>query len=422
VAAFTQEVTMSEFGLTVGVDWSEEHLDACAVAPSGTVQGEKRFAQDVEGVDALSAWILQLEPEPTRVGVAIELKRGPVVAALLERGFVVAALNPKQLDRFRDRFCVSGAKDDRRDAHALADGLRTDRRAFRIAEPEHPLVVQLREAVRLHHDLTVMLGADCNRLRDQLLRYFPAAVALAGGELWRDWYLELLERVPTRAAALRIRPAHVASLLRKHRVRRLDAQAVLDRLREPTLPLTPGAALASQRHAQLLIERIRVLARQRTHNIAYLENLTDALAEDLSQGQDCEQHDVAILRSLPGVGRIVAAELLAEAWEPLGRRDYAGLRTLAGVAPVTRRSGGKCAVVMRRAANPIVRGAVTTMARVAMVTDPHWAATARDLRQRHAGIRPGHLQRIIGDKMLRVLCAALRDRSSYDPEKLARAA
>ena len=35
----------------------------------------------------------------------------------MERGFAVHALNPKQLDRFRDRF--SGAKDDRRDARVL---------------------------------------------------------------------------------------------------------------------------------------------------------------------------------------------------------------------------------------------------------------------------------------------------------------
>jgi hypothetical protein len=33
-----------------------------------------------------------------------------VVEALLERGLRVHATNPKQLDRFRDRFTVAGAK------------------------------------------------------------------------------------------------------------------------------------------------------------------------------------------------------------------------------------------------------------------------------------------------------------------------
>jgi hypothetical protein len=40
---------------------------------------------------------------------------------LVERGFQVYAINPKQLDRFRDRYSMSGAKDDRRDAFVLAD-------------------------------------------------------------------------------------------------------------------------------------------------------------------------------------------------------------------------------------------------------------------------------------------------------------
>src|SRR3982074_283267 len=52
-----------------------------------------------------------------------------------------------------------------------------------------------------------------------------------------------------------------------------------------------------------------------------------------------QQHDVEILASLPGVGSIVLATLLAEAWDPLQRRDYAALRSLTGVAPVTKRSG-----------------------------------------------------------------------------------
>ncbi|WP_265518714.1 transposase [Nitratireductor luteus] len=49
-----------------------------------------------------------------------------------------------------------------------------------------------------------------------------------------------------------------------------------------------------------------------------------------------------ILASLPGVGRIVLATLLAEAFDALQRRDYAALRSLAGVAPVTKRSGKSC--------------------------------------------------------------------------------
>src|SRR5947209_13166946 len=90
---------------------------------------------------------------PEVIGVAIEMTQGPVVEALLERGFRAHAINPKQLDRFRDRFTVAGAKDDRRDAHVLADSLRTDRHAFRRLSVDDPVIVELREWSRMTDDL-----------------------------------------------------------------------------------------------------------------------------------------------------------------------------------------------------------------------------------------------------------------------------
>ena len=70
------------------------------------------------------------------IGVGIETPNGIVVETLVSAGFPVFVINPKQLDRFRDRFAMSGAKDDRRDARVIADSLRTDRRSYGLLEPE----------------------------------------------------------------------------------------------------------------------------------------------------------------------------------------------------------------------------------------------------------------------------------------------
>jgi hypothetical protein len=70
----------------------------------------------------------------------------------------------------------------------------------------------------------------------------------------------------------------------------------------------------------------------------HLDELFARMAENEGEsagGQSSEQRDVTILRSLPGVGRIVLATLLTEASEPLRRRDYHALRPLSGVASVT---------------------------------------------------------------------------------------
>jgi transposase len=93
-----------------------------------------------------------------------------LIDTLLEQGYSVFALNPKQLDRFRDRFSVGGANDDPRDAHVLADALRTDRRAFRVVRPDDPQIIHLRELCRIVEELQVEQGRLVNRLREQLYR------------------------------------------------------------------------------------------------------------------------------------------------------------------------------------------------------------------------------------------------------------
>src|SRR6202011_6149149 len=162
-----------------------------------------------------------------------EVPRGAVVDTLLERGFHVFALNPKQLDRFRDRYTVAGAKDDRRDAFVLATALATDQPAFRALAPEDPLLIELREWSRVEDELREEWGRLASRLREQLHRFYPQALALcpAADEAW-FWALV--------AAPPRLRPAAVVTLLRTHRIRRLTADQVLAALQNPPLRVAPG--------------------------------------------------------------------------------------------------------------------------------------------------------------------------------------
>ena len=84
---------------------------------------------------------------------------------LIERGFMVPAINPKQMDRFRDRFTLAGAKDDSRDAEVMASALRTDPRCFRRLAAADPAIIGLREWSRISEDLG---DAERNRLTNRL--------------------------------------------------------------------------------------------------------------------------------------------------------------------------------------------------------------------------------------------------------------
>ena len=134
----------------VGVDWASQSHHVCVLQADGDRLGEQVFKHTGEGLARMAGWILKLaQSEPELVQVAIEVPHGPVVESLLNRGFQVHSINPRQLDRFRDRFSPAGAKDDSRDAHVLAAALRTDPRCLRRLEPLDPLLVELREWSRL---------------------------------------------------------------------------------------------------------------------------------------------------------------------------------------------------------------------------------------------------------------------------------
>ena len=146
---------MSDFRFLAGIDWGASTHQVALVDDAGQLLGNRRFRHDGTGLAAMADWILaQTGAAADAIGVAIEIPHGPVVEAMMERGFAVHSLNSKQLDRFRDRFSPAGAKDDSRDALTLADALRTDRRFFRRLKPVTAEVIQLREWTRIANELT----------------------------------------------------------------------------------------------------------------------------------------------------------------------------------------------------------------------------------------------------------------------------
>lgn len=406
-----------EFRVYVGIDWGSEAHQVCVLDVRGTVRSERHVPHEAQALEALAtALIAAAGSEAAAVAVAIEVPHGAVVETLLERGLAVFALNPKQLDRFRDRFTVAGAKDDRRDARVLADAVRTDRRAFTRVRLPAAAVLELREETRIHNELRTEWSRATNRLRQQLARFYPQLLEL--GDVEEPWLWALYELAPTPSVAAHLRGARLTQLLRTHRIRRHTADSVLAVLRTPALTVAPGTVEAAQRHIAVLLAQLRLLHRQRQeceHRVATL--LTrDALARPPSDdGPRREHSDLEILLSLPGAGNLVVATMLAEAGEALAERDYTTLRTRSGVAPVTRRSGKKLTVLMRYACNEQLRNVCHYWAQGAIRWDPrsqqHYAAL-RAKNHSH-----GRALRGVADRLQAVLVAMLRTGTLYDPTR-----
>ena len=399
----------SEYLYRVGIDWGSQHHQICMVDREGHC-GEDRVPHTSAGLAALGEQLAALSPAaPERIAVAIEVPRGAIVETLLERGFHVYALNPKQLDRFRDRHTVAGAKDDRRDAWVLADALRTDPASFRRVHVEDPLIIELRELSRLDDDLRETGARLSNRLREQLLRIRPDVLALcpAADEPWFWAVLALLVARPTPPLNA------VRAVLKGHHVRRATAETVQAALQVPPLRVAPGTLAAAGAHIAVLLPQLQLVHEQRHRTVG---RRIDALLAALAQEEEAGEHrDVTVLRSLPGVGRLVAATVLAEAGRPLAEREYQTLRAQAGVAPVTRQSGKRTEVVMRVACNARLRYALYHWARVSVQVDARSRAHYARLRQR--GHDHGRALRGVADRLLAVLMAMLVSRTLYDPER-----
>src|SRR5499426_2468827 len=158
----------------VGIDWGSQQHQVCVLDRDRRRVGERSVDHDGASLARLADWLWTVAAgQSQQVAVAIEVPRGAIVEGWLERGFHVLAIHPKQLDRFRDRHSVAGAKDDRRDAFVLADSLSTDRPSFRRLQLDAPQLLVLRELSRAEETLLEAFRHSANQLRDQLHRFYP---------------------------------------------------------------------------------------------------------------------------------------------------------------------------------------------------------------------------------------------------------
>jgi len=399
--------------LFVGIDWATEAHQICIVNDGGEIIEERTIQHSGPAVAEFIDWLLRLsEGEGDRIRIGIEVPRGALVETLLERGLAVYAINPKQLDRFRDRHFPAGAKDDRRDAYVIATSLRTDGRCFHFIRTDEPIVIRLRDLSRLDEELRLSFNRHCCQLREQLQRYYPQLLELcpAADEAW-TW--SLLEMVPTPEQGAKLTKGRIEKLLRQHRIRRIDAHQTIEILRHSGFQLVPGTVEAASEHALLLVPHLRLLHMQRIElgrkMDSALQQMSNGEGNELNQGQ---HRDVELILSLPGVGRVVAATMLAEASQALRERDYPALRAYSGIAPVTRRSGKKCVVSMRQGCNERLRNAMYHWSRVSVQHD----SVSREHYRRLRGVGHAHGRALRGvtDRLLAVLVAMLKSGQPYD--------
>ena len=395
----------------VGIDWGTQTHRTAMMDRHGRVIEQFDAEHSGEGLVVLVNRLKQRTAcDPALVAIGIEVAWGALVETLVESGFSVFSINPKQVDRFRDRFTVAGAKDDARDALVLASSLLTDRHSYKRVDIDSPDLLRLRELSRFQDELKAELRRATNRLWQQLHRYYPQMLSISPAADDRLMW-DLLEAAPTPAAGAKLSSLRVQRILKANRIRKFTADEVLLAFKTAPLTLAPGAAEAACEHVLLLLPQVKLLEEQLREVGNRIKTLLSAMTE-ANAGNSMPPCDASLILSLPGVGPAVAAALLTEASRPIRERDYDSLRCYAGTAPVTRQSGKRRTVGMRQACSPRLRNAVF-----------HWATSSlccdsRSRRQYDALRAAGHLHaralRGLADRLLGVLIALLKTQKTFD--------
>ncbi len=308
----------------VGIDIAKEVHWATAVAEDGSVLLDERLPNDPASLERLAGRLRALGG-PVTVGLDVVGGIASLAQAMLAaEGFALVHVPGLAVNRARQRTTGGESKSDPRDARVIADQVRT-RTDLRPLGDDDPVTVDIRLLVGRRRDLVEDQTRRLSRLRDLLTSIHPGLERQLDvtnkGPLW------LLTRYVTPGEVRRAGRGRLLAHLRQRGIRGAER-------------LSDGALAAA--HAQhvvvpgerLAAELVRELARE---SLAVRERL-DRLDHDLEAL--LERHpDTALIRSLPGMGAVLTAELIAEAGDLTRFRSADARAGAAGLAPVLRQSG-----------------------------------------------------------------------------------
>jgi transposase len=386
--------------LYVGIDVAKHFHVVAVVDPEGEVLHTRRIENDAAGYSGLDQLLGQYE----RSGILISLEStGHYGHALrdwlLRQGYQLHIFNPLKTNRFRD-FYIQWHKNDERDAIALAHLLRLGER-----QPYYPLssnLRRLRQMVR-HRALLVQTRARTkNQIRAILDEVFPEYQAQTlFSDLFGITSLALLSRYPTPAQVADLDEAELTALLRSHSQGRLG----LDRARliQQLAAQSIGSLTAGQAYAAILpafITGYRTLSAQ-------IKQSTEVVETYLAQTNQT-------LTSIPGVGSVLAATILAEVGDVQRFPSANHLVAFCGLALSEAQSGqARPRRFLSRRGSARLRGAFFQAALVAVNFDPHLRAYYQRRTRQGLAKRPAILT--VARKLVRICYALLKSGQAYSP-------
>lgn len=391
------------FDVVIGLDRSDRKADLHLIH---TASGQTRSQTIATAPEALHDWLRELRQQhpQARVALCLEQPAASLILFLETYAWITLyAINPITLQKFREAFVTSRAKDDGKDAQYLAELLCTHHDKLKAWQPDDAQTRLLQQLVSHRRAVVDERTGLTNRLAALLKQYFPQALALCGEDLWRPLATAFLLKWPTLQSVQKAKTATVKQFYHRQGSR---SQKLIDQRLETiarAVVLTDEPAVLES-HAL----RVQLIGRQ-------LQDLQRTLAEfDQRLAEVFRAHpDHEIFRSLPGAGTVLAPRLLASMGSERERyADASSLSNFSGIAPVTKQSGGKHHVHRRYRCPVFMKQSFHEYAGESILHS-RWAA-AHYWQQRDKGAGHQAAVRSLAFKWQRVIWKCWQTRTPYD--------
>jgi transposase len=398
-------ITMSTpFDLAIGLDRADRKVDLHLIEVATGKHSQRQVKTTTE---ALQDWVVELrEQYPTsRIALCLE-QPAPGLLTFLEAHaefITLYAINPMTLKRFREAFKTSRANDDPTDAEYLARLLVGHHQQLPRWEPQDPATRELQLLVQHRRAVIDERTTLTNRLQALLKCYFPQALELCGDELWRPLATDFLLKWPSLCAVRKAKEQTLRAFYYLHGSRSEKLLTQRFELIARAVPLSEDAHWIDSfaLRVKLVIRQLQVLGRIVRE---YDQHIAQAFAI---------HPDGPIFASFPGAGPVLATRLLTAVGSRRDRFATPGaLQSFTGIAPVTKRSGGKCHIHRRYTCAKFLRQSFHEYARES-VRHSAWAAVYYN-QQRTKGAGHHAAVRSLAYKWQRILWRCWQSRTTYD--------
>ena len=386
----------------VGVDWADEFHQVWVSNMEGKKISETKLAEKPEALSEFGRWLDESRAKGTELWAAIEKPAGRIVDFLLDHGVVVYPVNPKALDRARDRFRMSPSKSDSFDAYVLAEFLRTDHGHLRALEPSSDRAQELKLLTRDHHRLVRHKARILTLLDRTLKEYYPRPLELFS-DLEAKIAMDFLTKYPTPQALSKLnRRQWNRFATREHHLGKERCEELWEKLHKPQLKVPDHVVRAKAQLLSVLVGQLKTLSQA-------VQTYSERVKSFFGSLPAAE-----LVQSLPGgkSGTIVPM-LWAELGDAKSRWEtFRHLQAEAGAVPVTKASGKSCFVQFRYACNKVLRYASYWFS-FNSLNRCEWANKYyRD--QRAQGHSHPQALRALGAKWLKIIFVMWRDHKPYD--------